>query len=120
MLNDRHKFVRLAQFKKRAGAYELEEYFYNGYLVNSFTDIHKDAVLDLVEIVKPLLVATASIDKWIRFISLKDKKLIGKFGGHIQGVRQLDYTTFEEGYMVSVGYETTCNFWTFEGGLGSI
>lgn len=82
--------------------------------------MHKDVVTDVIELANPLLIATACLDKQIRIISLREKRVIGHFQGHSRGVRQLDYTTFEDGFLVSVGFESFCNIWTFEGGMGSI
>jgi len=49
-----------------------EEYFYDGFLVHQFKkDIHNDAVLDICEIMSPLLIATACMDKYIRLYTLK-------------------------------------------------
>ena len=98
-----------------------EEYFYDGFLVHQFDKkSHTDAVLDICEIVSPLLIATACMDKAIRLYMLKDHKLIGIFNGHIKGCRQLDYTSYHEGFILSVGYENYANVWSLEGGMGAI
>ena len=80
----------------------------------------RDIITDVEEIAEPMLIAVACIDKLIRIISMKEKKIMGILQGHIKGVRQLHYSPFQDGYMVSVGFEAFCNVWTFEGGMGSI
>lgn len=82
--------------------------------------MHSDVIMDVVEIVNPLLMATACIDKNIRLISLKEKRIMGIFTGHAKGIRQLDYTPYIDGFMVSVGFEAHAHLWSFEGGMGSI
>ena len=44
--------------------------------------IHHDVILDVVEVLSPLLIATASVDKLIRLISLKEKRVLGVLVGH--------------------------------------
>jgi len=46
--------------------------------------------------------------------------VIGIFEGHAKGVRQLDYTPYHEGFILSVGYESDANVWSLEGGMGAI
>lgn len=126
-------------FKKKSTHDQHEEYFWNGFLVHEFyrepdprdpydvqlagvkgKSLHPDVIVDLCEIHSPMLIATASLDKRIRLISLQEKKVIGEFTGHLKGVRQLDYTSFMDGFILSVGHETYVNVWTLEGGMGAI
>jgi hypothetical protein len=67
-----------------------------------------------------MLVLTACMDGLIRLISMNERKLVGVFRGHLTGVRQLDYTVFGEGYVLSVGHERFINVWSLEGGLGAL
>lgn len=106
---------------------QTEEYFWDGFLVHEYREdrgrgasIHSDVIMDVCEIQSPLLIATASLDKLIRLISLKEQKVIGKFSGHLKGVRQLDYTSYMDGYILSVGHESFVNVWTLDGGMGAI
>ena len=91
---DRLKFHKIPQFKKKTLKLDEEEYFYNGFLVHEFKGLHKDVIMDCIEIASPLLIATACIDKNIRLISLAEKKIMGVFMGHHKGVRHLHYTTY--------------------------
>lgn len=77
----------LADHKKATLFANEEEYFYDGFLVHEYADIHKDVIMDIAEINVPLLIATGCIDKLIRLISLKEKKVVGIFSGHTKGVR---------------------------------
>jgi hypothetical protein len=76
----------------------IDEYFYDGFLVHAFGKEtkfnHTDTITDVCEIISPLIIVTSSLDKIIRMFSLKSKKVIGIFKGHLLGVRQLDYTSF--------------------------
>lgn len=82
--------------------------------------IHHDVIFDLCELTSPLLVATASIDGLVRLISLKEKRVVGVFAGHSKGVRQIDYTPYNDGYLLSAGFEAFVNVWSLEGGMGAI
>ena len=88
--------------------------------MHEFKNLHQDVIMDCVEISFPLLIATACIDKNIRLISLSEKKVMGIFMGHSKGVRQLHYTPYQEGYMVSASFERIANIWSFDGGIGAI
>jgi hypothetical protein len=52
-----------------------------------FLGMHTDLIFDVCEVRNPMLVVTACMDKLIRLISLKDKKVVGIFNGHQRGVR---------------------------------
>ena len=114
------RFVKLAKYRKATLKALEEEYFHDGFLVQEFVDIHKDVIMDVAEIPDPLVIATACIDKMVRLISLKEKKVVGIFSGHLKGVRQIQYTSYQDGFMVSVDYESYANIWTLEGGMGAI
>ena len=87
---------------------------------HAYEKMHTDIIFDVCEILTPLLVATACMDKAIRLISLKEKKVVGVFNGHKMGVRQLDYSELDDGYILSVGSEPFVNVWSLEGGVGAI
>ena len=60
------------------------------------------------------------MDKLIRLISMREKRVEGIFSGHETGVRQLDYTNYFDGFIVSVGFECYGSIWVLEGGMGAI
>ena len=102
------------------------EFYYSAFLVHTYDRndngevVHHDVILDAIEVLQPMLVATASVDKLIRLISLKERRIVGVFTGHKKGVRQLDFTSYGEGYMLSCGFEAEAVVWSLEGGLGAI
>jgi hypothetical protein len=49
------------------------------FLVHQFGKIHKEQITDVIEITKPLLMVTSSIDKLTRLISLAEKTIVGIF-----------------------------------------
>ena len=57
-------------------------------------------ILDVIEILKPMLVLTACMDGKIRLINLNDKDVVKCWCNHSLGVRSLDYNPLIE----SVGY----------------
>lgn len=125
--NSLNRQLRHVSFRKKPYHAQNEEYFWNGFLVHEYREdrgrgasIHSDVIMDVCEIQSPLLIATACLDKLIRLISLKDQKVVGKFSGHLKGVRQLDYTSYMDGYILSVGHESFVNVWTLDGGMGAI
>ena len=65
---------------------QQEEYFFDGFLVHVFgkdtENNHTDMITDVKEIANPLIIATACMDKLIRFISLTQKRVIGVFKGN--------------------------------------
>lgn len=125
--NSLYRQQMLSQYRKKPFNAQHEEYFWNGFLVHEYRQsrgrgpsIHTDVIMDVCEIQAPLLIATACLDKLIRLISLQEQKEIGKFSGHLKGVRQLDYTNYMDGYILSVGHESFVNVWTLDGGRGAI
>ena len=112
----------------------IEDYHYEAFLVHRYQNdrlrdgekrkpqqyFHTKTILDVCEIKSPLLMATACMDKYIRLISMREKRVEGIFSGHETGVRQLDYTNYFDGFIVSVGYECDARIWVLEGGMGEI
>jgi FOG: WD40 repeat len=67
---------------------------------------HDGAILDVIEILNPLCIASASLDGNILLWDLGDQKNIGCLSGkHARGVRSIDYSSEYGGNIVSVGYE---------------
>jgi WD40 repeat protein len=111
---------KLQSIRKRTLNAQEEEYFFEGFLTHVMEGVHRDIICDVCELRSPLLIATACLDKIIRLISLKDQKVIGVFKGHSTGVRQLDCSQMNEGYILSVASENFVNVWSLEGGIGAI
>jgi hypothetical protein len=112
---------KCASFRKKAVYFSEEEYFHPPFMVSEFPKtMHTDTIQDVTECFDPMLVITACMDSLIRLISMNERKLVGVFRGHLTGVRQLDYTVFGEGYVLSIGHERFINVWSLEGGLGAL
>ena len=114
--------TKFINFRKMTSNPLEEEYFHQCFLVYEFkNDLqHQDTICDMCEIASPQLVVTACLDKIVRLFQLQEKKLIGVFSGHNKGVRQLDYTNYHDGYLISLASENFANVWSLEGGMGAI
>ncbi|OMJ89930.1 hypothetical protein SteCoe_7819 [Stentor coeruleus] len=76
---------------------------------------HDEIILDVVEIINPLCIASASLDGIILLWDLADQKNIGSLSGkHSRGVRSIDYSSEYGGNIVSVGYERDIHVWSPE------
>ena len=76
---------------------------------------HDQIILDVVEILNPLSIASGSLDGNILLWDLSDQKNIGSLSGkHSRGVRSIDYTSEYGGNIVSVGYERDIHVWSPE------
>lgn len=76
---------------------------------------HDEKILDAVEILNPLSIASASLDGNILLWDLNEQKNIGSLSGkHTSGVRSIDYSSEYGGNIVSVGYERDIHVWSPE------
>ena len=72
---------------------------------------HKGEIMDCIEILKPKMVITASMDGKIRLINIYDRDIVKVWSNHFLGVRALDYNPLIDnfGYVLSVGFEYFIN-----------
>ena len=72
---------------------------------------HRGEIMDVIEIAKPKMIVTASMDGKIRLIDVGDRDLIKVWSHHSLGVRSLDYNPLIDtaGYILSVGFEYFIN-----------
>ncbi|OMJ82114.1 hypothetical protein SteCoe_17280 [Stentor coeruleus] len=76
---------------------------------------HEKTILDVVEILNPLSIASASLDGCIYVWDLEDQMCIGSLSGkHSRGVRSIDYSSEYGGNIVSVGYDKDIHVWSPE------
>ena len=76
-------------------------------------------ITDIAEMHYPYLaIITACHDCKIRIFVKELKRVVGVLEtGHFTGIRQLDYTPFHGGALISVGYENFFNIWEMDGSL---
>jgi WD40 repeat protein len=67
--------------------------------------------MDIIEITNPMCIATCSLDRTIRLFNIQDKFLLAVLKGHETGVRNMAYTNYKGGYLVSAGHESYVNVW---------
>ena len=74
---------------------------------------HMGEILDCIEITKPMLIITASMDSKIRLINMNEKSIVKIWHQHNLGVRSLNFNPFIEnnGYILSVGFEYFINIY---------
>ena len=72
---------------------------------------HRGEIMDVIEIAKPKMVVTASMDGKIRLIDVGDRDVVKVWNQHTLGVRSLDYNPLIDnvGYVLSVGFEYFIN-----------
>ena len=72
---------------------------------------HKDEITDVIEITKPLLVLTGSMDGKIRLININDKDFLKVWKAHDGGIRCLTYNSElgTNGLILSTGFEYYIN-----------
>ena len=72
---------------------------------------HRGEIMDVIEIAKPKMIVTASMDGKIRLIDVGDRDLVKVWNQHTLGVRSLDYNPLIDnvGYVLSVGFEYFIN-----------
>ena len=70
----------------------------------------------MVEVHFPILaIIVACLDRKVRIIKLDTKQCLDELSEvHKLGVRQLDYTPFHGGALLSVGYEIEFNVWQMD------
>lgn len=80
---------------------------------------HRDDVKDVKEMYHPFLaLITACYDGKMRIISTKQRRVVGILhSGHDTGIRQLDYTPYHGGSLISIGYESYYNLWEMDNSL---
>ena len=74
---------------------------------------HRGEIMDVIEIAKPKMIVTASMDGKIRLIDVGDRDLVKVWNQHTLGVRSLDYNPLIDnvGYVLSVGFEYFINIY---------
>jgi WD40 repeat protein len=79
----------------------------------SFCEVmpHKGEILDVIEIIRPKKILTASLDGKIRLLDINDKDIVKVWSEHTLGVRSLHYNPLIDiaGYILSVGFEYFIN-----------
>ena len=72
---------------------------------------HRGEIMDVIEIAKPQMIVTASMDGKIRLIDVGDKDVVKVWNQHTLGVRSLNYNPLIDnvGYILSVGFEYYIN-----------
>ena len=72
---------------------------------------HKDEIIDVIEISKPMLVLTACMDGKIRLFNINDKEFIKVWKAHEGGIRSLAFNPHLEtnGLILSTGFEYHIN-----------
>ena len=72
---------------------------------------HRGEIMDVIEIAKPKMIVTASMDGKIRLIDVGDRDVVKVWNQHTLGVRSLDYNPLIDnvGYVLSVGFEYYIN-----------
>lgn len=74
--------------------------------------LHNDNITDIIEIMAPLCIATASLDRTIVMYDLKNKEVLRRLNdGHITGIKKLCYVENFGGQLISLGFETFVNVW---------
>ena len=68
---------------------------------------HRNEIYDVIEIKKPFLILTASLDGLIRLIDVRDPEFLKTWSYHHLGVKHLDFNPNLElnGYIISTGFE---------------
>ena len=85
------------------------------FLKTKFEDLFGDNVRDVIEVHYPTLaVVVACHDAKVRVIKLATKTVVELDTAHTKGVRQLDFTPFSGGALLSVGYEVFFNVWILD------
>ena len=86
------------------------------FLKTKFEDLFGDSVRDVIEVHYPALsVVVACHDAKVRVIKLDTKTVVGVLDtAHSYGVRQLDFTPFNGGALLSIGYEVYFNVWILD------
>ena len=72
---------------------------------------HRGEIMDVIEIAKPKMIVTASMDGKIRLIDVGDRDVVKVWNQHTLGVRSLNYNPLIDtvGYVLSVGFEYFIN-----------
>jgi WD40 repeat protein len=70
--------------------------------------------MDILEITLPRCIATASLDRTIRFYNIEERHQITVLKGHETGIRHMSYISGFGGFLVSVGYELSVYVWSPE------
>ena len=72
---------------------------------------HRGEIMDVIEISKPKMIVTASMDGKIRLIDVGDRDVVKVWNQHTLGVRSLNYNPLIDnvGYVLSVGFEYFIN-----------
>lgn len=79
---------------------------------------HNQKIMDVVEIVKPLSLASCSLDQFVIIWNTVDGSKLGTIStGHLKGIRSMDYCVDYGGNLLTMGFERDIKIWNPESNL---